>query len=816
MKYKHLLILFFAFALSSLSVHVNATVLLNEHFNQATETLATNDNASSIGVDWTNITGSGQVYINAADLIYSGYKSATDETKSVEFKATYGKKVAKSFTNKNSGSLYAAAIVKVSSCGASSAGNSRNYLWTFCDVTSSSVGTAGNHYGRLCVQKTETKFQFGISKQSESTAFLAYTDELEYNTPYLVVLEYKFVSGSQNDVVYLYVNPTKGDKPDATIECHQSYINPNTSADVGSGTKPDPSSLVSFVFSNTSSGSSGSKWNCLIDELKVVTDWSDLWEAGEDPDPEPVVPVPAPEALSITLNSATISWPAVEDADSYVLQWKVYGGSWSSDIEIDKDARSYSMSGLESETKYYVRVKTIIGEDASDWAEINFTTEAEPATIDYKEITFNKYSTQDAMPTSGTVFLAKNVVEYDDVTLTGDLKLNLHGKQLFLFGTHIIVPNGVTLTIFDDAGTGNITGGYPGSFTDKGLITVQSGGTLVIGEGAVVNLSDNTNDYNVAIDNNNGGIVKLSGAPVISGVREDIHLNSNAITIESGKPLTNSIPYKVFRLAGVITDGWANMDGANPSLFFTSASSTHRGIILNGSGEAELVFALALDEEANTNESRIAAQLDQTVVVAITRSLLTNESFNTICLPFGLNNAQLEEVFGAGYDLEEFVSSAIEGDELVLTFNKVTSLVALKPYLLQPANNVTNPVFAGVTIANDEHPLDQTSDDFISFHGVFNPTELTGGNKNLLFLGANNELFWPASTGNIKGFRAYFEVKGAARQARAARIAKREGSATGVGEVQSDKVQGTKILRNGQLYIMYNGTMYDVMGRMME
>ena len=39
---------------------------------------------------------------------------------------------------------------------------------------------------------------------------------------------------------------------------------------------------------------------------------------------------------------------------------------------------------------------------------------------------------------------------------------------------------------------------------------------------------------------------------------------------------------------------------------------------------------------------------------------------------------------------------------------------------------------------------------------------------------------------------------------------------TGVEEVQSDNEQGTKVLRNGQLYIMYNGTMYDVMGRMME
>ena len=38
----------------------------------------------------------------------------------------------------------------------------------------------------------------------------------------------------------------------------------------------------------------------------------------------------------------------------------------------------------------------------------------------------------------------------------------------------------------------------------------------------------------------------------------------------------------------------------------------------------------------------------------------------------------------------------------------------------------------------------------------------------------------------------------------------------GFDKVQSDKVQSTKVLRNGQLYILYEGQMYDVMGRRKE
>ena len=37
--------------------------------------------------------------------------------------------------------------------------------------------------------------------------------------------------------------------------------------------------------------------------------------------------------------------------------------------------------------------------------------------------------------------------------------------------------------------------------------------------------------------------------------------------------------------------------------------------------------------------------------------------------------------------------------------------------------------------------------------------------------------------------------------------------ATGLGDVQGDNVQCTKVLRDGVLYIMYNGTMYNVQGQ---
>ena len=225
---------------------------------------------------------------------------------------------------------------------------------------------------------------------------------------------------------------------------------------------------------------------------------------------------------------------------------------------------------------------------------------------------------------------------------------------------------------------------------------------------------------------------------------------------------------------------------------------------------------LALNENAN-NASLIAAYDGQTTNVTMTRSL-TNAQYNTFCLPFALNNTQMEEIFGAGYDLREFVSSSLESDQLNLTFERKYALEAGKPYLLQPTNNVTNPSFEDVTISATL-PVDNTSDDYISFHAVYSPTSLTGGNKNLLFLGKDNELFWPASTGDLKGFRAYFEVKGGAQQAaKRARVVLNEEVATGMEEtITNDQSPITnKIIRDGQLLILRDGKTYNAQGIRVE
>ncbi len=803
---KHLLTLICALcALLFLSVTIQAEVLFSESFDgMETGRLSKGDwSSGTIPSDGWYTYGGPSTFrqVVAQQLTYSGYCS-TASGKAVASLSGQQKDyilfpAGKQHASISSGEkYYMSFLYRVTELNLST--NALNGTNTYIAGLLTANNQTGIAYTNAQVMATPinaSTYKLGIRKITETAQYAE--EVLNINTTYLIVAEYIVNSGNADDIVNLYINPSKDSK---TVAATNTQVSAPT----------DKTGIVGVGIL----GISNAPTSAIVDELKVTTSWNDLWEAGGDtPEPEPEpdpIPVPSPVVSSITLTSANVAWNAVENADSYVLQWKVKGGSYSDDIAINKDVRSYSMSGLESETKYYVRVKTIVGEEASEWAEINFNTSSEPEMLVYKDISFNKYSTQDAMPTSGTVFLAKHVVEYNDVTLTGNLTLNLHGKQLFMYGGHIVVPSGVTLTIYDDAGTGEISGGYAGSFVDRGIISVKEGGTLIIGEGAVINIDDESEQ--VAIHNN--GTLRLSGAPVISGNKTDIYLGST-ITIESGKPLTNETPYKVYKATGSsFTSGWANMDGESPKDYFSSTNVGNGGVCLNASGEAQIVPALNLSEDSN-NPS-IASNNGQLVNASFTRSL-TSSQYNTFCLPFALDDDQLKEFFGAGYDLEEFVSSSLEGDVLNLVFNKVTSLEAGKPYLLQPSVDVANPSFEGVTIAATE-PADQTSDANISFHATFAPTELEGGNKNLLFLGADNELFYPVSTANIKAFRAYFELKGAAQKAaKRARIVKKEDSATGIDQITNDKSPMTnKIIKDGQLLILRDNKTYNVIGQMVK
>ena len=529
-----------------------------------------------------------------------------------------------------------------------------------------------------------------------------------------------------------------------------------------------------------------------------------------------LTPIPqptSPNASSITSSSATINWTAVVGADSYEVRYGTTSGNLGAATDVG-NITSHSLTELEEETTYYYQVRAIKGSQKSAWTdEASFTTLAE-APHTHNGITFSKWNSETSMPPSGNYYLANDVELSANASISENLNLCLNGHNILTSSHCIIVPDGVTLAIYDNEGSGVIRGAYPGGFTESGLISIKDGGTLNISEGGVVNLADNANDYNLAIDNK--GTLILSGAPTISGVKADIYLGTGKVITINGA-LTNSTPYSVNAVGQVITSGWAtNMSGKTPGNYFASAKSGYSGVVISA-GEVKLVQAVVLSETDNTAAfaDRINGKTGTETYVSLTRSL-TSAQYNTFCLPFALTNAQMQEVFGAGYDLEELTSSSLDGDLLNMEFTKCTDLEAGKPYLLQPAVDVENPTFEGVTITETEALSSET--DYVYFKAIYSPTLLTDGDESLLFLGADNTLFSPAgSTGSMKGFRGYFETKnGVKANAIRAHITKKTGSTTGIGDLKTDGQQRTKVIRNGQLLIIRGENTYNAQGQLIK
>lgn len=533
-----------------------------------------------------------------------------------------------------------------------------------------------------------------------------------------------------------------------------------------------------------------------------------------EPHEAPTVPS-TPEDLaasSIGSTSASLSWSAVDGATSYDLY-----NSTSIDGVYSKFAspttNSYDWSGLTASTTYFVKVAAVNGAGSSDLSEpISFTTLAPHI---HDGITFEPWSNPSAMPTSGNYYLANDVAlaPYDPttITLTGNLNLCLNGNTANLCGTKIVVPDDKTLAIYDNVGGGKITGfvaSEVGVFDiyAKALIVVYNGAELDMHQGTIENTYiPDEGGQSYAIYSN--GTLRLSGDVLINSNSADIYLHESRVMTLDGA-LTNAEKHTIYKNDGVITSGWSTyMSAADPRDYLESVNSA-KSIYFNGT-EAALQTLLTLSETALN--SAINSNDGQIVDVNLTRPLVASQ-YNTFCLPFALDNTQLEEYFGAGYDLEELTSTSLEDDMLNLTFNKVTALVAGKPYLLKPADDVSSVMFFDdMTIEKD---LSNTVTSYVDFKGVYGTTSLEGGNRNLLFLGAGNELFWPASDGEIKAFRAYFEVKGAAQKAaKRARIVKKEDAATGVDQITNDKLPMTnKILRNGEILILRDGKTYNVLG----
>lgn len=184
------------------------------------------------------------------------------------------------------------------------------------------------------------------------------------------------------------------------------------------------------------------------------------------------------------------------------------------------------------------------------------------------------------------------------------------------------------------------------------------------------------------------------------------------------------------------------------------------------------------------SELGTASQFDYLgdVDVTLTRTLKTG-SWNTLCLPFNVSEAQLKTALGESCRLRQF--SSVDGDGKTLRFTQATAVEAGKPYLVDPAADAVNPVFTTSTIREDLAQAVQQGQ--YSMVGTYGQATLTTDGTNL-FMTAENRFKKPKDNLNkhniLKGLRAYFTVPAGTDSAVMQAVI--DGQATAIDNISAD------------------------------
>ncbi len=169
-------------------------------------------------------------------------------------------------------------------------------------------------------------------------------------------------------------------------------------------------------------------------------------------------------------------------------------------------------------------------------------------------------------------------------------------------------------------------------------------------------------------------------------------------------------------------------------------------------------------QDKDSNASWIETWNEQNKTVALEgRTLWKDDSWNTLCLPFSLTEAQIAASPLAGADIRTLSSATFTNSTLTLNFTAegtVTSITAGKPYIVKwtDGSDIANPIFRDVTISNASNPVET---DVVDFVGTYNPVAIgEEGDASKLYLGNGNTLYYPSKAMTINPFRAYFQLKG--------------------------------------------------------
>ena len=252
---------------------------------------------------------------------------------------------------------------------------------------------------------------------------------------------------------------------------------------------------------------------------------------------------------------------------------------------------------------------------------------------------------------------------------------------------------------------------------------------------------------------------------------------------------TFNLPASPIVVSGMEFEGWLVGTATNGSYLKAEGETllnANKPYTVNGNVSLTARYKpsgiiLANDDTSYANTETLVKNNGMTVgsVTLQNRTLWKDRTWNTLCLPFDLEDSDTDNDHPAasgGIDGKTFTGTELEGatvktlstssfDEatgiLTLTFSgDQTSIEAGKPYIVKWATqgqNITDPVFNDVIIKAEYHAV---ATDYVSFMGSYMAFGLEANDRTMLYLGANNTLYYPSAAMTVGACRAVFELKG--------------------------------------------------------
>ena len=208
---------------------------------------------------------------------------------------------------------------------------------------------------------------------------------------------------------------------------------------------------------------------------------------------------------------------------------------------------------------------------------------------------------------------------------------------------------------------------------------------------------------------------------------------------------------------GNVTAGGTTVEKSGGYYHFTTAAD------VEVSGTMELSLPDTGDNNDLLNRFKEYSEGNPMNVTLGDRTLYRDGHWNTLYLPFNLSEEQLaaDDCPLKGATIKSLSSSSFDSgsNTLTLNFSNTSFIVDGVPYIVKwetTGDAIENPVFKNVTIKNTPG---QITTDNVYFKGSFSSVAIDGADRTMLYLGSDDQLYYPSQAMTIGSCRAYFQLR---------------------------------------------------------